>query len=125
MGFRMGSYAELINIPEASLVEIPDTIDDQTAAATMMQGITASHFATQFYETKPGDIALVNAAAGGVGLLLTQITKIAAAKLSEECRAKVKCKRRGPLAQIMSSLRKRTSPRGYESNRRTRSRCRL
>jgi NADPH2:quinone reductase len=73
--FAWGSYAELINIPEASLVKLPDTIDDQTAAATMMQGITASHFATQFYETKPGDIALVNAAAGGVGLILTQITK--------------------------------------------------
>jgi NADPH:quinone reductase len=79
--YARGSYAELINIPEASLVKIPDTIDDQTAAATMMQGITASHFATQFYETKPGDIALVNAAAGGVGLLLTQITKIRGGKV--------------------------------------------
>ena len=79
--FAWGSYAELINIPEASLVKVPETIDDQTAAATMMQGIAASHFATQFYETKPGDIALVNAAAGGVGLILTQITKIRGGKV--------------------------------------------
>ena len=42
----------------------------------MMQGLTASHFATDFYPVQPGDIALVHAAAGGVGLLLTQIIKL-------------------------------------------------
>nr|WP_252869887.1 hypothetical protein [Brucella pituitosa] len=41
----------------------------------MMQGLTASHFATDFYPVQPGDIALVHAAAGGVGLFLTQIIK--------------------------------------------------
>jgi NADPH2:quinone reductase len=74
--FAWGSYAELINVAEDSLVKLPEGIDDQTGAAVMMQGITASHFGTQFYETNPGDIALINAAAGGVGLLLTQIIKI-------------------------------------------------
>jgi NADPH2:quinone reductase len=54
----------------------PTRIDDQTAAAVMMQGLTASHFATDFYPTQPGDIAFVHAAAGGVGLLLTQIVKL-------------------------------------------------
>jgi NADPH:quinone reductase len=57
-------------------VPIPDTIDDRAAAAVMMQGITASHFATDFFPVQPGDIALVHAAAGGVGLLLTQIIKL-------------------------------------------------
>jgi len=63
-------------MPAGALVPIPDGIDDRTAASLMMQGITASHFATDFYAIQPGDIALVHAAAGGVGLLLTQIIKL-------------------------------------------------
>jgi NADPH2:quinone reductase len=74
--YAPGSYAEKIAIPATSLVSIPDNIDDQTAAAVMMQGLTASHFATDFYPTQPGDIAFVHAAAGGLGLLLTQIIKL-------------------------------------------------
>jgi NADPH2:quinone reductase len=74
--YAPGSYAEKIAIPASSLVSIPDNIDDQTAAAVMMQGLTASHFATDFYPTQPGDIAFVHAAAGGLGLLLTQIIKL-------------------------------------------------
>jgi NADPH:quinone reductase len=57
-------------------VKVPDAIDDRTAASVMMQGLTASHFATDFYPVQPGDIAFVHAAAGGVGLLLTQIIKL-------------------------------------------------
>lgn len=71
--YAPGSYAERIAVPTDALVHIPDTIDDQTAAAVMMQGLTASHFATDFYRVQPGDTALVHAAAGGLGLLLTQI----------------------------------------------------
>lgn len=74
--YAPGSYAERVVMPEASLVKVPDAIDDRTAAAIMMQGLTASHFATDFYPVQPGDIALVHAAAGGVGLLLTQIIKL-------------------------------------------------
>jgi len=74
--YAPGSYAEKIVIPADSLVTVPDDIDDQTAAAVMMQGLTASHFATNFYPVQPGDIAFVHAAAGGVGLLLTQIIKL-------------------------------------------------
>ncbi|WP_420991970.1 quinone oxidoreductase family protein [Cupriavidus sp. 30B13] len=74
--YAPGSYAERIAVPADSLVPVPDGIDDRTAAAVMMQGLTASHFATQFYRVQPGDIALVHAAAGGVGLLLTQIIKL-------------------------------------------------
>jgi NADPH2:quinone reductase len=55
---------------------VPDTIDERTAAAVMMQGLTASHFATDFYPVQPKDVALVHAAAGGLGLLLTQIIKL-------------------------------------------------
>lgn len=74
--YAPGSYAEKIVIPATSLVHIPDHIDDKTAASVMMQGLTASHFATDFHPTRPGDIAFVHAAAGGVGLLLTQIIKL-------------------------------------------------
>jgi len=74
--YAPGSYAERHSILADSLVRIPDAIDDRTAASVMMQGLTASHFATDFYPVRPGDIALVHAAAGGVGLLLTQIIKL-------------------------------------------------
>jgi NADPH2:quinone reductase len=74
--YAPGSYAEKVVIPASSLVRVPAEIDDLTAASVMMQGLTASHFATNFYPVKPGDIALVHAAAGGVGLLLTQIIKL-------------------------------------------------
>ena len=70
------SYAQRIAIAAASLVPVPDAIDDRTAASVMMQGLTASHFATDFYPVQPGDVAFVHAAAGGLGLLLTQIVKL-------------------------------------------------
>lgn len=74
--YAPGSYAQKIVIPASSLVPVPDGIDDKTAASVMMQGLTASHFATDFYPVQPGDIAFVHAAAGGLGLLLTQIIKL-------------------------------------------------
>ena len=74
--YAPGSYAERLSIPVDALVAIPDDVDDRTAAAVMMQGLTASHFATDFYPVQPGDTALVHAAAGGLGLLLTQIVRM-------------------------------------------------
>ncbi|MDM0015809.1 quinone oxidoreductase [Variovorax sp. J22P168] len=79
--YAPGSYAEELLIPATSLVPLPDEIDDRTAAAVMMQGLTASHFATDFYPVQPGDVALVHAAAGGLGLLLTQIIKLRGGKV--------------------------------------------
>jgi NADPH2:quinone reductase len=74
--YHPGSYAQKAAIPAHALVPVPDAIDDRTAAAVMMQGLTASHFASDFYPVQPGDVAFVHAAAGGVGLLLTQIIKL-------------------------------------------------
>jgi NADPH2:quinone reductase len=74
--YAPGSYAERIAIPATSLVPVPDAIDDRTAASVMMQGLTASHFATDFHPVQPGEFAFVHAAAGGLGLLLTQIIKL-------------------------------------------------
>lgn len=73
--YHKGSYAEQLAVPAASLVRVPDDIDDETAAAVMMQGLTASHFTTETYAVKRGDTAVVHAAAGGVGLMLTQMIK--------------------------------------------------
>jgi len=74
--YAPGSYAERIAIAADALVALPPAIDERTAAAVMMQGLTASHFATDFYPVQAGDVALVHAAAGGVGQLLCQLVKL-------------------------------------------------
>jgi NADPH:quinone reductase len=74
--YAPGSYAERVAISASSLVPVPERIDDRMAASVMMQGLTASHFATDFYPVQPGDVAFVHAAAGGLGLQLTQIIKL-------------------------------------------------
>ncbi|MEV4921244.1 quinone oxidoreductase family protein [Streptomyces roseoverticillatus] len=79
--YHPGSYAELLAIPADSLVKVPHGITDETAAAVMLQGITASHLSTEAYPVKPGDTAVVHAAAGGVGLLLTQMIKARGGKV--------------------------------------------
>ncbi|MFI0716045.1 quinone oxidoreductase family protein [Streptomyces inhibens] len=73
--YHPGSYAELLAVPADSLVKVPDGISDETAAAVMMQGLTASHLSTETYPIGPGDTAVVHAAAGGVGQLLTQMIR--------------------------------------------------
>lgn len=72
----LGSFSELAVVSEATLVAIPDDIDDQTAVALLLQGVTAHYLATDTYPVHPGDTVLIHAAAGGVGLLLTQIAKL-------------------------------------------------
>ncbi|MET9555431.1 quinone oxidoreductase [Streptomyces sp. NPDC006645] len=69
------SYAEQIVIPATGLVTVPDAVDDETAAALLLQGLSAHHFATVSHPVREGEIALVHAAAGGVGMMLTQIVK--------------------------------------------------
>ncbi len=71
-----GSYAEYTVLPVSSLVKLPDQIDLRTAAAVMLQGMTAHYLALSTYPIKERETALVHAAAGGVGLLLTQIIKL-------------------------------------------------
>jgi NADPH2:quinone reductase len=71
-----GAYAEYAVVPAARTVSVPDTIDLETAAAVMLQGMTAHYYAVSTYPLQPGDRALVHAAAGGVGLLLVQIAKL-------------------------------------------------
>ena len=70
-----GSYAEYAVVPSSRLVQLPQNLDTRSAAAVMLQGMTA-HFLTQTtFPLKKGVTALVHAAAGGVGQLLIQIAK--------------------------------------------------
>lgn len=73
--FAPGSYAERLVMPEDSLVPVPEEIDDELAASIMMQGLSAYHFLQAVRPTAAGDVAVIYAAAGGVGLLLTQFLK--------------------------------------------------
>jgi NADPH2:quinone reductase len=68
-----GSYAEYAAVPADRLVSIPQGVSDQQAAAAMLQGMTAHYLSHDTYPLKRGETALVHAAAGGVGLLLTQM----------------------------------------------------
>jgi NADPH2:quinone reductase len=70
-----GSYGEYAIVPAARLVPIPPNIDARTAAALMLQGMTAHYLTHSTYPLKKGETALLHAAAGGVGLLLVQIAK--------------------------------------------------
>jgi NADPH:quinone reductase len=76
-GMHRGSYAEYAVVPVAQqLVKIPDRVDFNTAAAAMLQGMTAHYLTHSTFPLKQGDKALVHAAAGGVGLLLVQMAKM-------------------------------------------------
>ncbi|HEY0681105.1 MAG TPA: quinone oxidoreductase [Steroidobacter sp.] len=67
-----GSYAEARVMSADRLVKIPDAIDDRTAAAAMLKGLTAHMLLRQVYKVRKGDALLVHAAAGGVGSILVQ-----------------------------------------------------
>lgn len=70
-----GAYAEAVAAPADVLVPIPDGVDTEIAAAVMVQGMTAHYLLNSTCELDPGDWCVVHAAAGGVGLLLTQMAR--------------------------------------------------
>jgi NADPH:quinone reductase len=71
-----GSYAEQVIVEAAGAVPVPDDIPSELAAAALLQGMTAHYLATSTYPVQAGDDVLLHAAAGGVGLLLTQIVTL-------------------------------------------------
>ncbi|MGO1052524.1 quinone oxidoreductase family protein [Crossiella sp. CA198] len=71
----IGSYAELAAVPASAVVPVPDGVDLVVAASSMLQGMTAHYLTTSTYPVQAGDDVLVHAAAGGMGLLLTQFVK--------------------------------------------------
>jgi len=72
---QQGSYAEYHVVAAWRLVSVPESVSSQQAAAVMLQGMTAHYLTHSTYPLRPGDVALIHAAAGGVGLLLVQIAK--------------------------------------------------
>ena len=68
----MGAYAEVRLIAADRVVKLPDAVDDRTAAAMMLQGMTARYLIRDIYNVGPGDTILIHAAAGGVGLIVCQ-----------------------------------------------------
>ncbi|GAA3050085.1 quinone oxidoreductase family protein [Actinokineospora globicatena] len=77
----IGSYAEQAVIPATWAVRVPDGVDDEAAAAALLQGLTAHYLVASTYPVAEGDTILVHAAAGGVGLLLVQLAKARGARV--------------------------------------------
>lgn len=71
----IGAYAEMRNLPANRLVKLPSSISDETAAGMMLKGMTARYLLRATYVVKPGDTILLHAAAGGVGLIMSQWAK--------------------------------------------------
>ena len=89
-----GGYAERVAVPEGLLVEVPDAVDDDQAAALLLQGLTAMALVRDCARIEPGDVVVIEAAAGGTGSLSVQLAKRAGARViglasSEEKRALV------------------------------------
>jgi NADPH:quinone reductase len=78
---KPGAAAELANVPADRLVKVPKGVSDQQAAAIMLKGLTAHYLIRRTYRVAKGDYILVHAAAGGVGLLLSQWAKSLGAKV--------------------------------------------
>jgi NADPH2:quinone reductase len=76
---HLGGYAQYAIVPVHEAVPIPPGVTDAVACAAMLQGVTAQYLMRSTYPVAPGDTILVHAAAGGVGLLLTQLAKLAGA----------------------------------------------
>ncbi|WP_026924937.1 quinone oxidoreductase family protein [Glycomyces arizonensis] len=76
-----GSYADIVVGREADFVPVPSRVSTATAAAAMLQGLTAQYLCNTVYPVREGDTVIVHAAAGGVGLLLTQIVKYKGGKV--------------------------------------------
>ncbi|HEX2143105.1 MAG TPA: quinone oxidoreductase [Glycomyces sp.] len=71
-----GSYADLVLGDAAEFVPVPEKVAVETAAAVILQGLTAHYLCNAVYDVQEGDTVIVHAAAGGMGLLLTQMVKL-------------------------------------------------
>ncbi|HEX8752950.1 MAG TPA: zinc-binding dehydrogenase [Solirubrobacterales bacterium] len=76
-----GGYAQKVAVPEPLLVPIPDEVDDDQAAAMMLQGLTAIALVDRCAQIQPGETIVIEAAAGGTGTLAVQLAKRAGARV--------------------------------------------
>ncbi len=77
----LGSYAEQLRLPAQKAVAVPAGTDSRTAAAVMLQGMTAQYLTASTFPLAKGHTCLVHAAAGGAGLLLVQLAKLRGARV--------------------------------------------
>ena len=77
----LGSYAERAAVPADKAVPVPDDVSDEAAVGALLQGMTAHFLVNDTHEVRPGEDLLVHAAAGGVGLLLTQMAAAKGARV--------------------------------------------
>ncbi|MFA7506197.1 MAG: quinone oxidoreductase [Burkholderiaceae bacterium] len=70
--FHPGAYQEIRNVPAARVIPLPPDITEEIAGATLLRGMTAEYLLRRLYVVKPGDTVLVHAAAGGMGVILSQ-----------------------------------------------------
>jgi NADPH2:quinone reductase len=75
------TYAEQVAVPTKAAIPVPDGVGSDVAAAALLQGMTAHYLCYSTYPVQPGDDVLIHAAAGGVGLLLTQMVKAIGARV--------------------------------------------
>lgn len=85
-----GSYTEYAALPTSALLPIPANLDETRACAVLLQGMTAHMLVTDVWPLKAGQTALVHAAAGGVGLLLTQVCNHFGARVIATCSTEAK-----------------------------------
>jgi NADPH2:quinone reductase len=79
--FPSGAFAERVAVPAAGVVPVPEGVSAQDATALLLQGLTAHYLTHDAYLVRPGDTALVHAAAGGVGRILTQVLRVLGARV--------------------------------------------
>jgi NADPH2:quinone reductase len=80
-GTSPGSYAELAVVPAEQAVPVPQGVDSETAAGSLLQGMTAHYLTVSVHAVQPGETVLVHASAGGMGLLLTQLATARGARV--------------------------------------------
>jgi NADPH:quinone reductase len=76
-----GGYAEKVTVPESMLIPVPDSVDDDQAAAILLQGLTAVALVQRCARIEPGETIVIEAAAGGTGTLAVQVAKRAGARV--------------------------------------------
>ncbi len=87
-----GSYAEYAVVPEKMLVALPEQVSFEQGAAVMLQGMTAHYLTHSTFRLQAGQTCLIQAAAGGTGLLIVQIAKIVGASVIGTCSTEEKAK---------------------------------
>ena len=107
----LGAYSTERLVPAAPLIKLPETISFETAAAMTMRGLTASYLMRRIYDFKPGETILLHAAAGGLGLIVSQWAKLSGLRVIGTVSNRRRLKWRARTAATTSSTTAmRTSP---------------